>query len=78
MNYLVLTGEIATSTLVSGAVASTFNFEPLVTALITFGVSIVTLVGGELIKYLIAYFQKKTKDLKEDDADNNGDDKGEK
>ena len=45
MNYILLTGEIATSTLVSGAVASTFNFEPLVTALITFGVSLVTLVG---------------------------------
>ena len=63
MNYLLLTGEIATSTLVSGAVASTFNFEPLVTALITFGVSLVTLVGGELIKYLVNFFTKKTQDL---------------
>lgn len=62
MNY-VLPIELAVSTLASGAISSTFNFEPLVTALITFGVSLVTLVGGELIKYLVNFFKKKTQDL---------------
>lgn len=62
---LIITGEIATSVTASSAVALAVDASPLITALITFGISIVTVVGGELIKYLVAYFQKKTKDLKE-------------
>ena len=75
-NTLFVSTEIATSVGTSSIIATSVNADALLTALITFGVSIVTLVGGELVKFLMAYFQKKTKELK-DDADN-GDEKGEK
>ena len=60
-NYIV--GELAVSTTTSAVVSTSIDASPLVTALITFGVSVVTLVGGELIKFLVAYFKKKTEDL---------------
>ena len=66
-SLLITTGEIAVSTITSSIVATAVNTDALVTALITFGVSLVTIVGGELIKFLVAYFQKKTKELQEDD-----------
>lgn len=56
-------GEIAVATATTTAVATSVNAEPLLTALIGLGVSIVTMVGGELVKFLVAYFKKKTKDL---------------
>lgn len=72
-NVALIGGELATSVCASTIIATNVNAEPLTTALITFGVSLVTLVGGELIKYLLALLKKKTKEL-EDDAD--GDEKG--
>ena len=60
-NYVL--GELAVSTTTSAVVSTSIDASPLVTALITFGVSVVTLVGGELIKFLVAYFKKKTEDL---------------
>ena len=62
MESIVL-GEIAVATATTTAVATSVNAEPLLTALIGLGVSIVTMVGGELVKFLVAYFKKKTKDL---------------
>ena len=59
----VMLGEIAVATATTTAVATSVNAEPLLTALIGLGVSIVTMVGGELVKFLVAYFKKKTKDL---------------
>lgn len=59
----VILGEIAIATATTTAVATSVNAEPLLTALIGLGVSIVTIVGGELVKFLVAYFKKKTKDL---------------
>ena len=56
-------GELAVSTTTSAVVSTSIDASPLITALITFGVSVVTLVGGELIKFLVAYFKKKTEDL---------------
>lgn len=64
-NALIISGELATSTITSTAVATSINAEPLITALITFGVSIVTLAGGELVKFLVSYLQKKTKELQQ-------------
>lgn len=68
-NSLMITGELATSVGVSSIVSNAINAEPLLTALITFGVSIVTLVGGELIKFLIAYLQRKTNEQKRKDVE---------
>lgn len=44
-------------------VAESLELNSLWTALVSFGVSIVTIVGGEVIKFLVAYFKKKTDDL---------------
>ena len=51
----------------STILAESLSLEPLWTALLTFGVSVVTLVGGEIIKWLVAYFKKKTHDIEEQD-----------
>ena len=59
----VVLGEIAVATATTTAVATSVNAEPLITALIGLGVSIVTMVGGELVKFLVAFLKKKTKDL---------------
>ena len=59
----VMLGEIAVATATTTAVATSVDASPLLTALIGLGVSIVTMVGGELVKFLVAYFKKKTKDL---------------
>ena len=63
-----LTSEIAVSSVTSGTIAFAVDASPLLTALITFGVSIVTLVGGEIVKYLVAYFKKKTKELTDEEG----------
>ena len=68
-NSLLITGELATSVGVSSIVSNAISAEPLLTALITFGVSIVTLVGGELIKFLIAFLQRKTNEQKRKDVE---------
>lgn len=61
----IIIGEVVFSTATTTAVATSVNAEPLLTALIGFGVSLVTMVGGELVKFLVAFFKKKTKDLQE-------------
>lgn len=66
--------EVLISASVSMGVATSIDASPLFTALITLGVSIVTAVGAEVVKYLVAYFKNKTKKL-EDDT-NKLDDKG--
>ena len=71
---LIVGGELATSVIASTTIATAVNTEPLTTALITFGVSLVTLVGGEFVKYLIALLKKKTKEL--EDVAKNDDEKG--
>ena len=63
MTSAFVIGEVAISTATTTAVATSVNAEPLLTALIGLGVSIVTMVGGELVKFLVAFFKKKTKDL---------------
>ena len=63
MNNTLILGELAVSTATTTAVATSVNAEPLLTALIGLGVSIVTMVGGELVKFLVAFFKKKREDL---------------
>lgn len=67
--------ELAVSTGTSLAVATSVDATPLLTALITFGVSLVTIVGGELIKFLVAYLKKKTNDLKEGEGEKENENK---
>lgn len=73
---LMVTAELATSTITTTAIATSVDASPLLTALIGLGVSIVTMVGGELVKFLVAFFKKKTKDLN-GDAEAEQDDKKE-
>ena len=54
---------IITESIIGGsittAIATSLNFEPLITALIGFGVSVVTVVGAEFIKLLVAFLKNK-------------------
>ncbi len=61
---MITTVELAVAVPTSTIISSSVNADGLLTALISLAVSIVTLVGGELVKFLVAYFQKKTKELK--------------
>ena len=72
MNSIILTSEIATSTIASSAISSSVDASPLLTALITLGVSLTTMVGGEIVKYLVAYFKKKREDLEKTDKSEKG------
>lgn len=60
MNSATLTlSELAVSSSVSFAVSQSANFDTLTTALITFGVSLITIAGGELIKVIVSFLQSK-------------------
>lgn len=71
MNSSIVVTEVAVASGSGFAIATSVNAEPLLTALITLGTTIVTMVGGELVKFLVAYFKKKTNDLKEKDKGEN-------
>ena len=66
MNTTVI--EVGVSTAASTSVALAVNAEPLLTALITLGVSLVTVVGTELVKYLTAWLKKKREDIDKEDT----------
>lgn len=53
------------SCVASFAIAENIDTSPLYTALITFGVSFITMIGGELIKFIVTFFKAKTKKYKE-------------
>lgn len=55
--------EIGVSAATSTAVSTATNAEPLLTALISLGVTIVTVVGAELVKFLVAWLQNKREKL---------------
>lgn len=60
MNSATFTlSELAVSSSVSFAVSQSANFDTLTTALITFGVSLITIAGGELIKVIVSFLQSK-------------------
>ena len=66
MNNATITSlQIGGSALVSTAIATGINAEPLITALITFAVSLITLVGTELVKYLVSFLKKKRQDIED-------------
>lgn len=69
MESISFMGKLGIAFGTSTVLAESLSLEPLWTALITFGVSVVTLVGGEVIKWLVAFFKKKTHDLEESDKE---------
>ena len=71
MNTAILGSELVVATATTSIVATSVDANPLLTALIGFGVSLVTMVGGELVKFLVAFFKKKTQDVsgKEEEKD---------
>lgn len=48
-------------------IAESLELNSLWTALVSFAVSIITIVGGEIIKFLVAYFKNKTEKLEHKD-----------
>ena len=67
METVIVAGEVAVSTAVTTVIATGVNAEPLLTALIGFGTALVTMVGGELIKFLVAWIKKKRETIEKDD-----------
>ena len=68
MNAILPVAEVVVSGTATTVVATAVSADGLLTALIGFGTALVTVVGGELIKFLVAWFKKKTDNLnKEED-----------
>ena len=53
--------EVGVAATASTVVATAVDASPLLTALISLGVTIVTVVGSELVKFLVAFLKSKTK-----------------
>lgn len=62
---IITTLQVTGATVVSTGVAMSVNAEPLLTALITLGVSLVTVVGAEAVKFLVAFIKKKRQDIED-------------
>ena len=65
--------EVGVAATTGTAVATAVDASPLLTALISLGVTIVTVVGAELVKFLVAFFKKKTEELEGKDSKNKQD-----
>ena len=77
MNSVTLTlSELAVSSSVSFAVSQSANFDTLTTALITFGVSLITIAGGELIKVIVSFLQSKKRKFDQENVIEKEDKKG--
>lgn len=61
--------ELGVATTGSTAVAMAVNAEPLLTALIAFGISLITVVGGELVKFLTSWLKSKREKLEKEEKD---------
>ena len=69
--------EVGVAATASTAVATVVDASPLLTALISLGVTIVTVVGAELVKFLVAFFKKKTEELENKKSEDKQDKKEE-
>lgn len=67
MNTIKVAAESVVACSTSFVASEAMNLDTLWTALTTFAVTIVTMVGGEVIKFLVAYFKKKTHDIEKED-----------
>lgn len=65
-SFLAKLGIATTSAII---ITEAVNLDYLWTALITFAVTLITLAGGELIKFLVTLLKKKTKDLEESEEE---------
>ena len=61
--------KFITGASISTGVCVSADTSPLLTALITFGVTLITVVGTELIKYLRTYLTKKREQLEDPKED---------
>ena len=68
MGTVLPVAEVAVASTASLAVATGVSAEPLLTALISLGISLVTVVGGELVKFLYNLIHKKNKELEDKDS----------
>lgn len=67
MNMSYSVAEFGTSFIVSSVLSEVLSLDNLWTALITFAISLITVAGGELIKFVVAYLKKKTNDIESTD-----------
>ena len=67
--------KFITGASISTGVCVSADTSPLLTALITFGVTLITVVGSEFIKYLTTYLRNKRQKLEEDTKDETKDEK---
>ena len=67
METTLIASEVAIATGITTAISVGTSAEPLITALIGFGVSLITMAGGELVKYLVAFFKAKREKLEKGD-----------
>ena len=70
VNASVALVEVGVAATTGTAVATAVDASPLLTALISLGVTIVTVVGAEVVKFLVAFFKKKTDELENKDKQN--------
>lgn len=70
VNASVALVEVGVAATTGTAVATAVDASPLLTALISLGVTIVTVVGAEVVKFLVAFFKKKTDELSIEDKPN--------
>ena len=68
MSVTLPLAEVAVATGTSAAVATAVDASPLLTALISFGVAVVTVVGGELITLAVTWIKKKKEDIEKKDS----------
>ena len=67
MSVTLPLAEVAVATGTSAAVATAVDASPLLTALISFGVAVVTVVGGELITLAVTWIKKKKEQIEKKD-----------
>lgn len=67
MSSIVPVAEVVLSGTTTTIVATAVNADSLLTALIGFGTALVTVVGGKLIEFLVAWLKKKTDKLNEEE-----------
>ena len=69
MNTGIITTEVLVSVATTTAIATSVNADGLLTAAIGFGTALITMVGGEIVKYLVAYFKKKREKIEGENSD---------
>ena len=67
MEGALFVSELTIAGAVSTGVSLSVSADPLLSALIGFGTALVTMVGGELVKYLVAFFKDKREKIEKED-----------